>query len=265
MIVPLALTLALAQTETRAESASLYAYMNSRIKMRGDPKEHKNANDLEWTHNWGKVRPYFVQRVKVGSRFLGVVGFSVAHMSQPSDMLTDLVWVEEGNIRFIRVIRDVIDYELTPFLPRLFWSKGQILLRQPHGYEILDLGANKVGFISVPDASCYVGRARTGEILTIMMIKDRFTLIWLDPKTRKVRTRVVREALPEYTYFKYYLVSNQVVNVDFNLNNITLKLRMDVTTGKILSRKFVDIYGKEVTGPAKRKPPFTGVTRGGGF
>jgi hypothetical protein len=242
MMFPFAVVLSAAQGQT-VDQVMLDTYLTSRIKMRGDLKEHKNANDLQWSNNRGRIHPYFVQRVKVGDRHLGVVGFSVTYMSQPGDMLTDLVWVEGGTIKLIRPLVPVVDHVSTPMRDRLFWSEGNILVRQPTGFEILDVQAKQVGFIASDATMRFAGRSSSGDIAMLRLQKGRLSMVWLNPKTRKFRTVTYRDRFDPQSDMRYARETGPQIEVvveppNSKLTNFILNLQ----TGRVVSRKLVDPF-----------------------
>ena len=229
-----------------SETLSLSHYLKSRIEapVPGD----KTSNDLKWEYSHGSILPLLFQLVPTSkSRGWGVIGFSRTHFSQPNDMVQDLVAIDVASrpkIVFVRTIGVPADYGTTPTFPRLFHSKGELLLRTATGFEVLDATGKPKSKFNIANSGRMIGQAKSA-----LVFGDNSTtnpaVTFFDLATRAIKT--VKIPLPK----------GQVTSVDFqrsdNPNTCNVSMAVNVSPTRFAYARYViDFSARTVRGPVMK-------------
>jgi len=222
----------------------LSAYMRDRIN---NPKSgDSSSTDLKRELGRGKVVPYLLQLAPNSkTSAFGIVGFRRAYLSIPNDMIHDLVAVDVGSvpkIGWIRSLEAPVDFDASPTFPRLFWSKGELVLRTRYGFESVDAYGELKLVVDTPYAMTMLGKSRLNELVLGNKERENPCIQFLNLSTRAIKT--VEIDVPEgpltYLGFAPGRTSNKVVIfVDVNVGN----------SGKQTFSYSVDFDTKRVTGP----------------
>ncbi len=148
----------------------LHAYHLDRMAHFVPGSKDKSANTIVWRTKHGMgVNAYLLQALPIEDhRAIGIIGFSANGYYTPSDIVHDLVSIDyraKPKITFLRSLPVTADREMSPAPNRLFWSKSELLLRQPGGFDVIDgQGRKKLSF-EFKDAGNVLGLNPSGQLV----------------------------------------------------------------------------------------------------
>ncbi len=233
----------------------LEGFLSQRIAGRIKGSADKTANDLEYQKKRGWVSVYLFQVVPVSKdKAIGIIGYPVGDKGY-GDAAHDLVSISVGGTPAIRMIRTLpmpLDGSSSMSKPRLFWSKGRLLLRMTDGFEVIDNHGRKVGKIRHRFNGLFVGR-NSGGRLVFAQTQEPLGISLYNVQTGRTRSyplkvsgyRIDLGSVHLYqgkVNFQFYVTDGPYTPGKPSPKQTTHLCSMDAASGKILSYKKLPQY-----------------------